>query len=505
MDPWCGENMKNIVLKGFICLMGIFGVIIVLHGTSLYGIGISPDSVVYISGARNLLNGNGFVTFTESPIIGWPPLYPAVLALIGIFGFDPLVSARFFNAILFGCIVTFSCRLFYIYIKSSTLVVFATLSILFSVPIMHLAFMAWSETLFVFLIIIFLIYLHKFLNKGDTLSLLVTSLSVALACLDRYIGITLIASGIMAILLLSSVHELSKKIKCASIFALISCLPLTLWLLRNYHLSSTFTGSRLPSSYTLLHYINKFIDVLTMWFIPPTVSLSVRVMIVLFTGLIVISITIQLCFKRGKIINSITWNLPLFSIVYILFLLFSCSLTNLDPVPYRYLAPIYPALICLFFMGLENVSCWLSKHLTTGKLRVYVIVLICSFWLTHPVLTAYKYVQRRVHKGAGYFTSVKWKESPLIERIHNQTINGTIYSNAPDAIYILCGINANWCPRISENLSVLKIKSTQTDNYLVWFNNVFWRSSYYNLKKISLNLELEETERFPDGNIYRIR
>jgi hypothetical protein len=156
-------------------------------------------------------------------------------------------------------------------------------------------------------------------------------------------------------------------------------------------------------------------------------------------------------------------------------------------------------------MGLENVSCWLSKHLTTGKLRVYVIVLICSFWLTHPVLTAYKYVQRRVHKGAGYFTSVKWKESPLIERIHNQTINGTIYSNAPDAIYILCGINANWCPRISENLSVLKIKSTQTDNYLVWFNNVFWRSSYYNLKKISLNLELEETERFPDGNIYRIR
>src|SRR5689334_23211459 len=61
-------------------LVAISAVILVVVGTR-QGSALSPDSADYISGARNLAAGRGFVNYSLQPITTFPPGFSATLAL----------------------------------------------------------------------------------------------------------------------------------------------------------------------------------------------------------------------------------------------------------------------------------------------------------------------------------------------------------------------------------------------------------------------------------------
>ena len=73
---------------------------VLLH-SSRWGLGLSPDSVVYIGAARSLLAGYGFTLPAESalfsPITHYPPLYSSLLAVTGSVAADPLDGAIWLN------------------------------------------------------------------------------------------------------------------------------------------------------------------------------------------------------------------------------------------------------------------------------------------------------------------------------------------------------------------------------------------------------------------------
>lgn len=82
-----------------LCILAILFVLLrgILNRMGVYG-----DDVVYMSTARNLLAGNGFVIYDGSPFIRFAPMFPMLLAFIGIFGFDPLDVAGIVNVTLVG-------------------------------------------------------------------------------------------------------------------------------------------------------------------------------------------------------------------------------------------------------------------------------------------------------------------------------------------------------------------------------------------------------------------
>ncbi|MFQ5646372.1 MAG: hypothetical protein ACE5GM_05535, partial [bacterium] len=135
--------------QAVIFLFSLAGAALVLVGTGFYGLGITRDSVGYLSAAENLSAGG---VFSAS-------LYPAVLALTGIEG------ARFLHALLFGLIVFFSGRLFQQNLNSSKLVILATATVLFSDPLLHVSVMAWPQCLYSCLIVLLLMYLPRLLNN----------------------------------------------------------------------------------------------------------------------------------------------------------------------------------------------------------------------------------------------------------------------------------------------------------------------------------------------------
>ena len=211
-------------------LLALVGVVLILFSTNRWGAGLSPDSVGYIGTARHLIRGAGFITYDGSPTVVWPPLYPALLALVGgIFGTDPLLLADILNALIFGLIVYLGGLLALKHLSSfPAFALVGTLAIVFSKPLFQVSVMAWSEPLFICFVLLSLIFAHSYLAKNDVTSLILFSSAVALSSLTRYIGITLILWGTLIILIFHR-DSLKNRIAHLSLFTLISAFPLGLW------------------------------------------------------------------------------------------------------------------------------------------------------------------------------------------------------------------------------------------------------------------------------------
>ena len=85
-------------------LLAVIGMFLILRATP-EGLGLSDDSIGYIAGARSMLAGHGYREAwlaSNGPVTHYPPLFSSTLALIGLFGLDPLRGVRFLNASLFG-------------------------------------------------------------------------------------------------------------------------------------------------------------------------------------------------------------------------------------------------------------------------------------------------------------------------------------------------------------------------------------------------------------------
>ncbi len=101
MNKRIGSRFISFILLGLLAVIGIF---LVLRATP-EGLGLSDDSIGYIAGARSILAGHGYREAwlaSNGPVTHFPPPFSSALALIGLFGLDPLRGVRFLNASLFG-------------------------------------------------------------------------------------------------------------------------------------------------------------------------------------------------------------------------------------------------------------------------------------------------------------------------------------------------------------------------------------------------------------------
>src|SRR2546425_258486 len=89
-------------LNPVLLILGALGAAMVLVAAAGHGAGLTPVSVGYVSVARSLLAGKGFVDWTGQPFVDQPPLFPLALASIGwLARADPLSAVPLFNAVVF--------------------------------------------------------------------------------------------------------------------------------------------------------------------------------------------------------------------------------------------------------------------------------------------------------------------------------------------------------------------------------------------------------------------
>ena len=231
-----GDSGLSIAL-GFVALIGAAHVLI---RTDMYGIPMFGDTLVYTHFAETFAAGDGF----EGRLIQWPPLLSTVLGFFGSLGVEPTESGRYLNIISLGLIILVAGHWLHRYVKCRFLVIGAAVTIMISYPLTRTSSYVLTETLFILITLLALVNIESFLSGRRIKSgLLLPIFFSALAPLTRWLGVTVIFTGVILILTRRD-YPTTVRWKHAAFYGTVSLVPLAFWLTRNRMVSGTLTGPR---------------------------------------------------------------------------------------------------------------------------------------------------------------------------------------------------------------------------------------------------------------------
>ena len=244
-------------------LLAVLGAFLLLKATP-DGLGLSDDSIAYIAGARSLLAGQGYREAwleTNGFVTHFPPAFSGILTLIGLTGADPLNGARLLNTLLFGLNAALLGLLGWRMTKSSVAGIVLVALFVVNDSLLRVHAVAMSEPLFLFFsLLAFLCFdwtwatqvaatttKPTFVGSGPEVHegglregsgefirpvwLALTGLLSSLAYLTRYSGLALVATFVVALILL---NDTWKKRIVSSLIFLAGFVPLVLaWSIRN--------------------------------------------------------------------------------------------------------------------------------------------------------------------------------------------------------------------------------------------------------------------------------
>ena len=495
--------------------LGVLGSLLILLGTSRYGVGLSPDSATYIAAARSLLAGRGYLNYTGNTIFEYPPLYPTLLALGSLVYPDPISVARYVNALSFGLIVFLSSRWLARHSDSVLPPLIGSVLVLLSVPLISVSVFAWTECVFILFTLLFLLQIGRYRDSGKDLDVVLAAAFAALAFLTRYIGFTVILTG-AALVLLHRHSSLPHKVRHTLIFLVLSIALIVPWFLRNHLSSFTLTGKRFPAPATLNALTYTAVDTITTWWLPGTLPFAARVgLSAMVLGLIIGSSMFALRRSQAQfVISKVSVCVPmlLFVGVYITSLVLVLSNIAAETPGNRFLSPIYaPVILVLTILvataGKVTEFSWIHKAIQSFGM-------IClTLWLLYSASQVTSLVHTYLDNGAGGFHRTRWVTSDLINYLARNELDGIIYNNEPHVLYLGTGRVARRSPRKygytsrlpTDDLAGLE-KSLEGRGpvYLVWFDGAGGEHSY-SVDEIRARFDMDPVVQRADGAIYAVR
>jgi hypothetical protein len=469
------------------------------------GVGVSPDSVTYISACRHLIQGTGFRSFDLLPVVDFPCAYPFFLTIISFFTrLDPLQFGAVLNGILFGILLYCSGALMNgLEHASGWYKRILLLCILLSPALQEVYSMLWSETVFLLLILVFIPCMALYLRGRTVRWLLICSFLCALICLTRYAGIFLIISGAVLIIL-NGKQSLGKRIADGFVFGFISFCPLLINMLRNFWATGLATGIRPKSEVNLLTILEYFGGVLSDWLLidrKPGISILLAVLV-----FVIFSVSIFRTRKK-KSGQEFLYVAAVLGLTYCGFLLVTYSITRYEPFTNRLLAPIFIPL-------LWSVSSWIPGYFTRAKDRMTGIVcaamlLVAACFINLERAADWEYYDGVKDAGIPGYREDPFLQSGIVQFLENNKsiFDGghPVYSNAGDAFYFVTGKPSFQLPFLDFPNQVQHYYTRQYPGpggeFLVWFQNEE-DLQMPTLDQILKNKNMELIKQLPDGAVY---
>ena len=508
--------------------LAVLGAALVLLREITYGVGLEWDSINYISVARNLLAGEGFVQIFGSGVYTrWPPLYPLLLAASGFLVFDPRDVAGPLNAVIFGLTIFVAGQWLRRRIQSRFLVLWACLAIVLSIPLTRVAAWAFSEGPFILFVTLALVRTDDFLTDGKRADLIWAAVFTALACLSRYIGVTLIVA-ILPLLMLRPGVAFLEKVKHSVAYAMISLVPIGLWSMSNIVRVGEPGGTRQPPGATLVGALNSILGDLSRWVIFFPTSGGVRFVAVVLVGIALIALAAAVGYVAAR---SMRRDSPLrgwspfslfggFALVYLVSIAVLGAVTFVSPLSGRMTAPAY---IPLLFVGVFALDKFLiserSRALGGNALDLPIvrtilrgrkpigllavgILLVASLWLlAHAPLNAREILLANGDRGLG-FASAKWIDSEVLEYMREASIDERVISSSP-TVYAYANVREYVFLSLGLDKARQKIEDATEGDHVVWFNSS--AADYtYGVPELLALPELELVADLPDGVIFRV-
>lgn len=468
------------------------------------GVGVSPDSIAYVSGAHNLVQTGRLIDYTTHPLVDFPAGYPLLLALLmRITHADPLDILQFLDPALFALLIGLcgymADRMGYPtrWYKPLLLVCIALSPALIEVYIM-----LWSETVFIVLSVLFMITLRRYLYRHSTGALLLAAATCALACTMRYAGVTLVATGGLLLLMERRPDWRTKWIHMV-VFGFVSVSLLAANLLRNYAVSGTLTGMRQKGVTPLLKNLYYYGDTFTGWFLFGTTHYQLCLII----G-VVLLLLLVLLFTRG--IPRLAGSYPAFvrigltfSLVYSVFMVLSATISRYEEMNSRLLSPLYIPLVLSVTFPLAWFTQRAARRFSRRGWRIAAVCILLLV-LSSQAVADYQWYSDVAEGGIGGYTEDDWDDSPLVKFLEARPspfLPGyTLYSNSPEGVYFFGGYSCQLLPQKAFPGPIAQYYATPRQ-YLVWFNDGT-NEAILPLRDVLDHIPMKLVRQFDDGAVY---
>jgi hypothetical protein len=493
--------LKN--LDGY--LISLIALMLILIYTRHGGIGVSPDSIAYLSVARNIIAHGSPVDYTLSPLVDFPVFYPFFLSIAGFIArMDPLFIAPWLNGLLLATIVIIMGYLIDAFEGVNKWYKWIILlGIALSPSLLEIYSMLWSETLFILLSITFIAAFGNYLKKRSTASLLLCAAIASVACITRYAGVTIIGTGLMLLVFDRSLEWKKKIVQCC-LFGLVSISLLLANLLRNALITNSLTGPRERGILSLSDNIVFTGRVICQWL--PVHGQQPQ----LVSGIaIIVFMLISIRFLKRSWFDPASFStekcFAAFFIVYTVFIIGISTLSHFEQINNRLLSPLFIPMVI-------SLSSWIprfSRRLPALQFKLAAVLLIFIVF----VFARYQYQQvAQMYNdvkdcGIPGYTEDSWKgsETARFLRRHANRFDPQyeVYSNAHEAAYFNGGMVTESLPHRRDKKDIAELLRGD-DFYLVWFDN-FSDNELLKFKTIWQHAEVIKQYDFKDGDIFLIR
>ena len=469
------------------------------------GIGVSPDSVIYMSTATNILNHGTIRDFSGWPMMDFPAGYPFFLAAVQLLSrTEILYAGPVLNGLLFASLIFTSGWLMERFTVHSKWYKWALLTIIPLSPCLQEIYsMIWSESLFLLLILFFIPAMRHYLQAPALRRLLLPALIAALACVTRYAGVSLILLGGGLILLVGGLPW-SKKLLHGGIFSLISSTLFGLNLYRNHLVTGTLTGYRekaLTSFGTNLYHYG---SVLCDWL--PFFNGHYEAAAWVGAGFILLGTALFIRrWFAGRDLFSYENIGAAYFIVYTVFILATASLSRFQQLDSRLLSPL-----CIPWLW--AISSWTPGWVRGLRLREgrmsWTGIVICT-----GIFVCMQAGQWRTFKlnwegikdaGIPGYTEDQWKQSQTMDYIrHNADMHkpgAPVYSNAYEGIWFLTGVHSDLIPH-KEFPQDIREMLHEDHFYIIWFEDSA-NADLMSIDSIRQVKNVAQELTFDDGKVY---
>ena len=414
------------------------------------GVILERDSPLYISVARNLLEGAGFIDLYGNNLITAAPLFTVVVALVSSVGIDAITAAAYANAVIFGLITVATTTWLRRHIESRFLILWAGCAVILSVLLARSSAAVLTDSLFILLVILSLAALDRFLDTSRRSALVLAAIWTALACLTRYIGVTVLITGWL-ILLMQSDSPIRQKAKHLAVYSAIAMAPVSGWMLHTYYVSGLLFKSH-PTGWSLPISLDRSSTIFTQWVFGNTGfeyldALSKRILDISLLRnptspaiflkaslLIVVAIGIGygvVCLRRSgylQSLNMITVS-GVFILVYVLGWAILLPAADIW-LPDRYLAPIYVPILAAFLVVLSEFLRWISSR---RLMRLLSAFSLCTWLILQGSAT---YEDIRYWLDSRNENTSRHQASEVLNYIKSNPLTGHIISNNSGRIHL---------------------------------------------------------------------
>jgi len=488
------------------------------------GIATGDDGVGYRAIADSLLAGEGLGYFLEDPVTVWPPLWPALMALVAkVTPLDTLGAAIVLNAAVAFAVVVFGNRLLRQVVTDQRLVWLGTVVLAFGPTTIGFGRLLMTDMAFALLTVVWMLALLRHHRTAAVRDLLGAALLVWVGFGLRYVGLVLIGFGGLW-LLLDHRRALARRVRDAALYGVASAVVPALWMLRNHSIDGTFTGERHASARGLVD--NGFDIAATIGrFLLPGLGYGLTYLwaavgvVTVLAGLWLVHRVLADRYGATtpaavvRALGTPVGLLALTGVLYLAYMLYVRTTTALNQLDVRLL---YPSYLPLLFLGLAladrmlrprrdrsplparavlgGTAAWAGLNVVAG------LVAMVAFALGHPYFS-------------GNYEADQFDRVRADEALDAVPEGCEVYSNLPNALYPR--LEARWSPMRTalesreapdpdDSLDAIEARAAREQSCLVWIDLPPRYGHLWSLDELHDELSLTRLASGADVEVFRL-